>query len=192
MKKILYLILAFISTPVFATNYKIDPTHTQIIFKIKHLAISTVTGNFSTFEGSFEFDPEKISESKTSVKINSDSIDTSNQKRDEHLKNQDFFDVVKFPEISFVSKEIKDIDGKNFTIVGDLTIHGVTKMVVLKTEYNGSATDPWGNERAAFSAEAKINRKDFGLTYNKLLETGGLVIGEDVKILIEIEGIKAK
>ncbi len=176
----------------FAAEYTIDPAHSQVMFKVRHLGISMVTGQFETFSGTFEFDPKKPKASKVSTDIKVASINTNVAKRDEHLRSADFFDVEKFPEMKFVSKSIKDVKKDKFKIVGDLTMHGVTKEVVLETEISGTVVDPWGNERAGFTAAATINRKDFGLTWSKTLETGGLVVGEDVKIMIEIEGIRKK
>ena len=178
------------SSTALAATYKIDTTHAQIEFKVKHLGISSVKGVFTEFEGTFDYDPNNVAASKTSAQIKAASIDTSNKKRDDHLRSEYFLNAEAKPEISFVSKEIKNIDGSNFTIVGDLTIRGVTKPVELETEFGGEAKDPWGNERAAFHAKTTINRKDFGIVWNKVLETGGLVVGEDVKVEIDIEGIK--
>lgn len=175
---------------VLASDYKIDPDHTKVSFKVRHLGISWVPGNFSKVDGSFNFDPQNIKAAKAEAKIEIGSINTENKKRDDHLKSDDFFDASKFPEMTFVSKEIKDVEGDKFKVVGDLTIHGVTKSVVLDAEYTGEAKDPWGNERAAFSATTKVNRKDFGLQWNKVLETGALLVGEDVLITIDVEGVK--
>lgn len=191
MKKILLALLVF-SSSAFASDYKIDPDHSAVGFKIKHLGISSVLGKFVEFDGNFNFDPKNIKGSKTSVTIQTKSVDTRQAKRDDHLRNPDFFDVPKFPVMKFVSKEVKEISPDKFQLIGDLTIRDITKPVTLDVVYGGAVTDPWGNERAAFAASTKINRKEFGLTYNKLLETGGLVVGEDVAIDIEIEGIKAK
>lgn len=191
MKKIVPLI-ACLLLPAFASaaEYKIDPTHSTVGFKIKHLAISTVAGSFTDFTGSFEFEPNKIEASKAEAQINIKSVDTNQGKRDDHLRSPDFFDVAKFPEMKFVSKKVSDVKGDTFKVDGDLTIHGVTKPVTLDVTFGGVAKDPWNNERAAFAATTKINRKDFGLTWNKALETGGLVVGEEVAVNIEIEGIK--
>ena len=188
---ILALSLILFASPVFAATYTIDSAHTQVQFKVKHMGISNVNGAFADFEGTFEFDPKNIAASKTTAKIVAKSIDTANDKRDTHLRSADFLNIEKFPSISFVSKEVKDVDGESFKVVGDLNIHGVTKTVTLDVEFNGAVTDPWGKERAGFSASTKINRKDFGLTWSKLLETGGLVVDDMVKIELEVEGIKA-
>jgi polyisoprenoid-binding protein YceI len=179
------------TTAALAADYKIDPSHTSVGFKVKHLAISSVPGKFVDVKGSFSFDPAKIESSKAEAEIAVASIDTNEAKRDDHLKSPDFFDVAKFPAISFKSKQIEKVSASEFNAIGDLTIHGVTKPVTLKVIYGGAAKDPWGNERAAFLATTKINRKDFGLTWNKALETGGLLVGEDVEISLEVEGVKA-
>lgn len=175
-----------------AAEYTIDPAHSQVMFKVRHLGISMVTGQFEKFSGTFEFDAKKPKASMVSTDIQVASINTNVAKRDDHLRTADFFDVEKFPEMKFVSKSVKDVKKDKFKIVGDLTMHGVTKEVILETEISGTVIDPWGNERAGFTAATTIHRKDFGLTWSKVLETGGLVVGEDVKIMIEIEGIRKK
>lgn len=174
------------------TEYIIDPDHSQVIFKVKHMGISTVTGSFDEFEGTYAFDEEDLSQSNVETVIRTASINTNKKKRDDHLKSPDFLDVEKNPTIIFKSKEIRNADGEDFEIVGDLTINGVTKEVVLDAEYGGSAKDPWGNERSAFTAETTIDRKDYGITWNKTLDAGGVVVGDDVKIVLEVEGIKKK
>jgi len=172
-------------------EYMIDPDHSQVIFKVKHLAISTVTGRFDLFEGSYSLDSENIANSSVDTTIVASSINTNKQKRDDHLKSDEFLDVEKYPNITFKSKEIKKGDGNKFQIVGDLTIHGVTKEVTLDAVYEGHiASDPWGKERTAFIANGEINRKDFGMTWNKALEAGGFVVGDEVRITLEVEGIK--
>ena len=185
--------ILFLSTSLSsAAEYTIDPTHSDAIFKVKHMGISTVTGKFDTFSGSFEFDQQNVEISKAAATIATASINTGVEKRDEHLRSADFFDAEKFPQISFVSQEITDVQGNTFRIHGDLTMHGVTQPVVLEAELGGVVKDPWGNERAAFTASTTINRKEFGLTYAQVLETGGLLVGEEVQILLEIEGILKK
>ncbi len=175
-----------------AAAYVIDPDHSQVLFKVKHMGISTVTGRFDLIEGSYTFDDTDISKSSVETTITAASINTNKQKRDDHLKSPDFLDVAKNPTITFKSKEVKKGDGEDFIIVGDLTINGVTKQVELDAEYGGKAQDPMGNERTAFTAETKIDRKDFGITWNKTLDSGGLVVGDDVRIELEVEGIRKK
>ena len=171
-------------------NYEIDPTHSSVGFKVKHLAISSVPGNFAEFKGRFSFDPASVESSKAEAEISVASVDTGDKKRDDHLKAPDFFDAGKHPAISFKSTKVEKVSDTDFKAYGDLSIHGVTKPVVLDVSYGGAAVDPWGKERAAFVATGTINRKDFGLTWNKVLETGGLVVGDEVKITLEVEGIK--
>lgn len=174
-------------------EYVIDSAHSQVIFKVKHLAISTVTGRFDLFEGAYNFDPENIDNSSVQATIVASSVNTNEKDRDDHLKSEDFFNVEKYPNITFKSKEIKKVDDTNFQIVGDLTMHGVTKEITLDTVYEGHlASDNWGKERTAFIANGKINRKDFGMTWNKALELGGFVVGDEIKITLEVEGIRKK
>jgi len=172
-------------------EYAIDPDHSQVIFKVKHLAISTVTGSFDLFEGSYKLDTEDMANSSVDTTIVASSINTNKQKRDDHLRSDEFLDVEKYPNISFKSKKIIKGDGNKFQIIGDLTIHGVTKEVTLDSTYEGYvANDPWGKERTAFVANGEINRKDFGMTWNKALEAGGFVVGDEVRITLEVEGIR--
>jgi len=175
-----------------AIVYDIDPDHSQVIFKVKHLGISTVTGRFDLFAGSYAFDEADMASSKVEMDIVASSINTNKKKRDDHLKSNEFLDIEKYPSITFKSKEVKKSSGGDFQIVGDLTIHGVTKEVTLDADYEGSVTDPWGNDRSAFTASTEINRKDFGMEWNKALEAGGFLVGDEVIITIEIEGIKKK
>ncbi len=183
---------AMISTNVWAGNYKLDESHTQVGFKIKHLVISTVSGRFNKFSGNFEFDPKKGEVKGLNVEIEASSIDTNEPDRDKHLKSPDFFDVEKFPKLIFVSKKTVTKENKPTKIEGELTIHGIKKSVTLEVDYKGSTTDPWGNERIAFEASTQVNRKDYGLKWNKNLDKGGVMIADDVKILIEGEALLQK
>ena len=175
-----------------ASTYQIDPAHTQIIFKVKHLGISTVSGRFDDFEGSYNFDDKNIENSNVDAKINATSVNTNKEKRDNHLRSNEFLDVEQFPQITFKSKSIRKGSGaNNFLVTGDLTIHGITKEVVLNANYEGSVDkDPWGNARSAFTADTAINRKDFGLVWNKVLESGQFLVGDEIRIILEVEGIK--
>lgn len=173
-----------------ADTYKIDPDHSEVGFKIRHLTISNVTGNFTQFAGTFQYDPTDVKSSKVQAEITIPSIDTNQKKRDEHLKSPDFFDATKFPVMKFVSKSVEPTGDKSFKATGDLTIRDVTKPVTLDVIYQGAAKDPYGNDRTAFAATTTIDRQDFGLTYNKALEAGGLVVGNEVQISINVEGIK--
>ncbi len=192
-KKLLALFLLItltLAAPVKAAEYTIDADHSKVLFTIKHLGISSVSGEFQKFSGSFNFDPQSIEASTANAKIDTSSINTSVAKRDEHLKSPDFLDVTKFPEMTFSSKKITPVSTKRFKVSGDLTLHGVTQPVELDVKLGGLVKDPWGSERAAFTAAAKIDRRRFGVVWNKTLETGGLVVGNDVKIRLEVEGIK--
>jgi polyisoprenoid-binding protein YceI len=173
-----------------AATYTIDSDHSEVGFKIRHLAISNVNGKFAEFSGSFAFDPANVKSSKVEAEIAIKSVNTSQQKRDDHLRGDDFFSAEKYPQMKFVSKTVEPSGKDQFKLAGDLTIRGVTKPITLNVTYSGSAKDPWGNEKAAFSAVTTISRKDFGLTWNKALETGGMVVGDEVTINLEIEGTK--
>jgi polyisoprenoid-binding protein YceI len=173
----------------YADTYKIDSAHSAVNFRVKHL-ISKTGGRFKTFSGQFDFDPTAKSGGNLDVKIVADSIDTDNAKRDEHLRSPDFLDTKKFPELSFKSTKV-ETDGKKITVTGNLTLHGVTKPATLVGEYVGEVKDPMGSTKAGFNATTKINRKDFGVVWNKTLDSGGLVLGEDVEIelLVEAENV---
>lgn len=184
------LVLAWCAPAARAAEYSIDPAHSQILFKVKHLGISTVTGRFERFSGAFDFDPASGKAASAAATIEAASISTNVEKRDEHLKSPDFLSAAEFPTITFASKQVTAIEGGKLKITGDLTMRGVTKPVVLEAELSGTVTDPWGNERAAFAATTTINRQDFGLAWHKALESGGLVAGNEVRIELEIEGIQ--
>jgi polyisoprenoid-binding protein YceI len=183
--------MLMVAAQAHAADYAIDPSHSSVAFKVKHLAISSVPGKFGDFKGNFSFDPKNIEASKASAEISAGSINTGESKRDDHLKSPDFLDAGKYGTLSFASSKIEKLSDSEFNAHGDLTIHGVTRPVVLRVTYGGSATDPWGKERAAFVATTKISRKDFGLTWSKVLETGALVVGDTVDITLEVEGVKA-
>lgn len=172
------------------TKWVLDPTHSELGFKIKHLMITNVSGNFNKFEVTAESKDEEFTNAKVNVSIAVDSINTNNAQRDEHLRTADFFEADKFPNIVFRSTSIEKVDDENFVLTGDLTIRDITKSVKLNLEYSGVSKDPWGNEKAGFSLNGKINRKDFGITYNATLETGGLMLGEELKIIGEIQLVK--
>jgi polyisoprenoid-binding protein YceI len=172
-----------------AEVYDIDPSHSSVGFKIKHLGIATVAGRFTEFKGTVTLPKRESSAAKVEAVLSAASIDTGIADRDKHLRGPDFFDTEKFPEIRFASTKISPMKGDKFVMEGDLTMHGVTKKVKLDAVFGGEAKDPWGGRRAACSATGSLDRRDFGLTWNKLLETGGLVVGEKVWIAIEIEGV---
>jgi len=188
----LLLITLAVAGPLAAAEYTIDLSHSTIGFQVRHLAISKTTGSFGDYTGSFSYVAGQPANWACQTTIQAASINTNNEKRDEHLRSEDFLDVAKFPTLTFTSTGVAMANESEGVLMGDLTIHGITKPVELELELLGEVTDPWGNERAGFSATVKINRKDFGLTYNSVMETGGLVVGEEVKITLEIEGIKNK
>ncbi|ASV31472.1 MULTISPECIES: YceI family protein [Flavobacteriaceae] len=170
------------------TKWAIDPTHSEITFKVKHLMISNVKGEFKTFQGTI--DGEDFTKATISANIDASSISTNNDDRDTHLKSPDFFEVEKYPEITFVSKSIKKVDDDEYQLVGDLTIKGTTKEITLDTEFGGYMKDPYGNEKAGFSINGKLNRKDFGLNWNAALEAGGVMVGNEIKINAEVQFVK--
>jgi len=173
------------------TKWTIDPTHTDIQFKVKHLMVTTVTGHFKKFEGQVESSNDDFSEAKVTFTADISSIDTGAPDRDTHLRSADFFELEKYPQLKFSSTAFKKLDEHNYELSGDLTIRGVTKPVKLKAEYAGRAKDPWGNTKAAFGLEGKINRKDFGLTWNAPLEAGGVLVSEEVRLLAEVQLVQA-
>lgn len=170
------------------TAYAIDAAHSTTEFIVRHLMISKVRGRFSGVSGTIEFAGEGDVPSAVRATIDATTIDTREPQRDAHLKSSDFFDVEKFPALEFVSTSIEG-DRHDFTINGDLTIHGVTRPVALKGSYEGRGPDPWGGQRVGYSAATTINRKDFGLTYNAALETGGVMVGDEVRIELNVEGV---
>jgi polyisoprenoid-binding protein YceI len=176
-----------------ATTWNIDPDHSNIGFKVRHLMISNVKGHFEKHTGVVDINDKDITKSKVEVSIDTASINTNVQKRDEHLRSADFFDVAKYPTMTFVSKKVAKAGKDKLKVTGDLTLHGITKQVVLDVESpTRESKDPMGVIRSGASASTKINRKDFGLVWNKALETGGVVVGEEVTISLEIEMIKGK
>ena len=168
-------------------SWIIDPAHSHIHFSVRHMMISTVRGRFNEFTGTIEFDEANPLNSTVDVTINTPSIDTREKKRDDHLRSPDFFEVEKYPHIIFKSKRIEQTGDKNGHLIGDLTIRDVTKEVTLDVEYAGQAKSPWGMTSAGFTASAPINREDFGLKWNQPLETGGFLVGDKIKIDIEVE-----
>jgi polyisoprenoid-binding protein YceI len=170
-------------------KWNLDVTHSQVEFAVKHMMISTVRGRFAAISGSGETD---ASGALSSVTLEADvkSIDTNQTQRDEHLRSADFFDIANYPTIKFASTKIEQ-SGEEITVTGNLTIKDVTKPVTLKGEFSAPITDPWGNARAALGVVGKINRKDFNLGWNMALETGGVVVSEEVKLAIEVEAVAA-
>lgn len=173
-----------------ATKWVLDPTHSELQFKVKHLMITTVTGSIKSFEAALTTEGDNdFTNAEISFSGDINSIDTGNKDRDNHLKSGDFFDAEKFPTINFKSTNVEK-DGDDYIVKGDLTIKDVTKSVKLNAEFGGIATDPWGNTKAGFTLSGKINRTEFGLTWNAALETGGVMVSEEVKILGELQFVK--
>lgn len=172
-------------------TWKIDPSHSEINFKVKHLVVSTVTGHFSKFDASIETNKEDFSDAKINFEADINSIDTRNEMRDEHLKSADFFDAEKHPKMTFVSKSVKKISDHEMKVIGDLTIRGFTKEITLDAIYNGKVAGFGGKEVAGFEVCCKLNRFDFGLQWNALTEVGGIVVSNEVKIEILAEFNKA-
>lgn len=178
------------TTTAALTKWGIDTTHTEVQFKVKHLVISTVTGFFKKFSGSVESETEDFDGAQVTVSIDANSIDTHMPDRDTHLKSPDFFAAAEYPTLDFAGK-LKKQNGDQYTLEGNITIRGVTKPVTLNVEYGGTTVDPWGNTKAGFEINGKINRKDFGLNWNALTEAGGMVVSEEVRIHINAELAKA-
>ena len=174
------------------TTWKIDPAHSHVEFSVKHLMIATVRGRFAGVEGSVRLDEADPSAARVDVKIDVSSIDTREAQRDAHLRSADFFDVAAYPTLTFVSSRVAPKRDGEFNVTGTLTIHGVAREVTLPVTYLGRTKDPWGNERVGFESEVTINRKDFGLGWNAVLEAGGLVVGDDVKITLSVQAIADK
>jgi polyisoprenoid-binding protein YceI len=172
------------------TKWSLDPTHSELGFKIKHLMISNVSGGFTKFDVQTETSSDDFSDAQVVANVDVASINTSNSQRDEHLKNADFFEVESHPNLVFKSTKVEKLDSENFSLYGDLTIKDITKPVKLAVEFNGIAKDPWGNIKAGFTVNGKINRKEFGITYNAVMETGGVMLGEEVKINGDIQLVK--
>ena len=169
------------------TKWNIDVSHSSIQFTVSHMVISEVTGRFQDFSGNIVAKNSDFSGASVNVNIKAASITTSNEKRDGHLKSADFFDVEKFPEASFVSKSMTKTDDGTYQIAGTLTMHGIAKDVVLDAKFKGSAKSPWGQNIAAFRATTKINREDWGLKWNKALEAGGFLVGQEVELTLTVE-----
>jgi polyisoprenoid-binding protein YceI len=172
-----------------AGTWNVDPAHSTVGFVARHLMISKVRGTFTSFSGTIEIAEDRLA-STVSASVDMASVQTGDDGRDGHLRTGDFFDVEQYPTMTFVSTGIRP-DGDDFELTGDLTIKGVTRSVAFELEYEGAGTDPWGNRKIGFSAETEINRKDFGLEWNVALETGGVLVGEKVKIQLDIQAVQA-
>lgn len=182
------LVALALAVPARAKTYEIDGGHSGVNFRIRHL-VGKVNGRFEKFEGTFDFVEGKPQAWKANAMIDAASINTSNAKRDEHLRNEDFFDVEKCPKIEFVSKAATKGKDDAWMLAGDLTMRCVTKPVNLRLEIDGTTTDPWGNDRVGITATGKLDRKEFGISYNKALDRGGLMLGDEVLLELNIEGV---
>lgn len=171
------------------STWVIDPTHSEIQFKVKHLVISTVTGSFKTFEGQVTTEGEGFDGAVVHFSADTNSIDTNQAQRDEHLKSADFFEAEKYPKISFTGKLVKT-GGDDYSVKGDLTVKDITKPFEFKAEFGGNMTDLYGNNKSGFEITGKINRKEFGLTWGAVTEAGGVVVGDDVKLIANIQVVK--
>jgi polyisoprenoid-binding protein YceI len=181
-----------VSAPGTVTTWNIDPAHSAAEFKVRHLMISNVKGKFSGLSGVLKLDEGNYAHSSVEASIPVSTVSTGDEKRDGHLLTADFFDAEKFPAMAFKSTNVESTGGGNYDVSGDLTIHGVTKPVVFKVEdVSEPSKDPWGNSRIGLSGSIKIDRKDFGLTFNASLETGGVMVGEEVTISLDVEFVKA-
>jgi polyisoprenoid-binding protein YceI len=181
--------LIFSSSAVFAATYQVDNVHSQVHFKVAHLMISSVRGEFNDYTATIDADPKTRTVNSLKATIKTASIDTKNKKRDDHLRSGDFFNVAEHAEMTFESIRVVG-KGDDIAVYGKLTIRGTTKVIELKGKFSGEVKDPWGNTKAGFEATGMINRKDFGLTWNKTLETGGVVVGDQIEIGLEIEALK--
>lgn len=195
MKHCMTLLLAWLvlTIPAFthAATWQIDPDHSSFQFKVRHLTVSNVKGDFSKARGVVTFDDQDITKMTVELTIDAASVNTGNVKRDEHLKGPDFFDVTQYPTITFASKKVTRAGTNKLKVIGNLTIHGTTKEIAVDVEGpTPEVKDPWGNFRCGATATANINRMDFGLTWNKALDSGGLVVGEEVNIYIEVELVR--
>jgi polyisoprenoid-binding protein YceI len=176
------------STLIPTGTYTVDPAHSRVGFSVKHLGIATVRGEFGTFEGALEIGEDAATAYGT---VHAGSVDTNEPQRDEHLRSGDFFHVERFPQIAFRSTAIRPLDEDSFTVVGDLTMHGITREVALEAELQGSETDPWGNERVALEITGQLNRGDFDMKFNQVLGSGNMLVSDKVKLSLDISAIKS-
>jgi polyisoprenoid-binding protein YceI len=171
-------------------TWALDTAHSGISFSVRHMVVAKVRGRFATWTGSVELDESDLSRSRVEVEIDASSIDTGVAQRDQHLRSADFLDVEQFPTLRFQSKRIENVRGDRFDVMGELTLHGQTREVTLAVERGGQAKDPWGNQRAGFSARASILRSDFGLTWNQALETGGVLVADRIEIELDVQAVQ--
>jgi polyisoprenoid-binding protein YceI len=176
------------TTETATRTYKIDKSHSEAVFQVRHL-VTKVRGRFDDFEGRVQVNEDRPELSSVDFVINAASIDTNEKDRDTHLRSADFFDVEKFPHITFKSTRVTKKSAESYDVVGNLTIHGVTKEITLPVTHLGKAKDPWGNERVGFESEITLNRKDYGLMWNAPLEVGGFLVGDEVKVTLSIQAV---
>ena len=172
------------------TTWTVDPAHSNVEFAVKHLMIATVKGRFGDVKGTVTYNEADPAKSRVEIEVGIHSIDTRAEQRDAHLRSPDFFDAEKFPTMRFISKRIEGDITSDFKLVGDLTIRDVTREITLDAEFHGRGKDPWGGERMGFEARGKLNRKEYGLNWNQVLESGGWLVGDDIKLAIEVELVK--
>jgi len=184
------ILLAILATAAQAGEWKVDPAHTSVGFQVSHLVISRVHGEFKDFDAKLVFDDSAIEKGSVEFTAKTASINTDNEDRDKHLRSSDFLDAEEYAVITFKSRSIIREGASGFKLIGDLTIRGVTKEVTFDCEFNGTVKDPWGNTKAGFSAETTINRQDFNVSWSKTLDSGGLMVGNEVRIMIEAEFTK--
>lgn len=185
------LFAAALTMPLAADVHTIDAGHSEVSFQIRHL-VTQVRGNFNDYEGTINLDPANLEKSSVDFRIKAASIDTNHADRDKHLRAEDFFFVEKYPEITFKSKSVKKAGKDTYDVAGTLTMRGVSKEVTLPVTYLGAVKDPWGNEKAGFSTEVTLNRKDYGINWNAALDNGGFVLSDEVKVAINLETQKKK
>jgi polyisoprenoid-binding protein YceI len=192
MRKIVLLtaaLLLTLSAAAQAATFKIDTAHSAVTFKVRHMMISTVRGSFGDFAGTFTYVKGQPAEWHVAAEIQTASVNTNDEKRDDHLRNPDFFDVEKYPTMTFKSTRVEKA-GDGYKLHGDLTMLETTRPVVLDLEITGETTDPWGNPRVGFSASGKVDRKDWGMTWSRALDTGGVMVGDEITIELDIQGIQ--
>jgi len=174
------------------TKWAVDPTHSSVEFSIRHMMFTNVKGAFQTYDATIEADPNDLTTANISFSVDLASVDTKNEDRDNHLRSADFFDVENKPKMTFTSTKVEKKDEGEYAVTGDLSLNGVTKPETFDVTFEGQGKDPWGNEKAGFSAEGTLNRSDYGLTWNAALETGGVLVGDKVKVSLEIQAAKAE
>jgi polyisoprenoid-binding protein YceI len=170
--------------------WEIDPAHSEATFSVKHMMFATVRGHFNVLSGKLHIDEEHPENSWVEAQVDAGSVDTRDEKRDAHLRSPDFFDAAHYPTLTFKSTKVEKVAGNQYKVLGDLTMHGVTKPVVFNAEYNGQGKNPWGLQVAGLSAKTKVNRKDWDLNWNAALESGGVLVSEDVNIEIDLEAVQ--